>query len=398
MKKVKLIAVLVLGFGAVVIAAPTITTPNVRNNLLQPAIMAEASFPAATTNTIGGMLFGTTAGLPYWSPGDGGSWQTFGISASYSRTVPGITAVGPQQSEGQKFFFSDAGTDGINGASIFVRNVSSGSRQLSAVGFCDTVDTANTCVKMASIGYGSLNPMTGSSDHVEIQATAAASAFRVKLNNSYNLQCYAGRCGIGVNTQPLAGGTYTLTVDGSSLGGVATVGTTGYNSFASTVNGSRIDFGAGASDYASSDGTTVTYAGPVTTNGLTTAASTDITAGRNIIVNAGNIQFDNKLTFSDTAATVTSACTSPTVTHGVSTSFQVDVGTSCTGVTTIVLGLPTASNGWECHGYNKTTNTVVINQTADTTASATLINFTRITGVAADFVDGADLVITCTGR
>jgi hypothetical protein len=38
----------------------------------------------------------------------------------------------------------------------------------------------------------------------------------------------------------------------------------GVNSFAVLNNGGRIDFGAGASDYASSDGTTVNFAGPVT--------------------------------------------------------------------------------------------------------------------------------------
>jgi hypothetical protein len=37
----------------------------------------------------------------------------------------------------------------------------------------------------------------------------------------------------------------------------------GNNGLAVTQNGARIDFGAGASDYASSDGTTVTFAGPV---------------------------------------------------------------------------------------------------------------------------------------
>ncbi len=37
----------------------------------------------------------------------------------------------------------------------------------------------------------------------------------------------------------------------------------GANSISVGVNGSRMDFGAGASDYASSDGTSVTFAGPV---------------------------------------------------------------------------------------------------------------------------------------
>lgn len=41
----------------------------------------------------------------------------------------------------------------------------------------------------------------------------------------------------------------------------------GSNAFQVQTNGARIDFGAGASDYASSDGTTVSFAGPVTVTG-----------------------------------------------------------------------------------------------------------------------------------
>lgn len=43
----------------------------------------------------------------------------------------------------------------------------------------------------------------------------------------------------------------------------------GSNGFACQTNGCRVDFGAGASDYASSDGTTVAYPGPVQAKWLT---------------------------------------------------------------------------------------------------------------------------------
>lgn len=49
----------------------------------------------------------------------------------------------------------------------------------------------------------------------------------------------------------------------------------GANGLAFTTNGARFDFGSGASDYASSDGTTVTFAGPI--------ASTTITASSNVV-------------------------------------------------------------------------------------------------------------------
>ncbi len=173
-------------------------------------------------------------------------------------------------------------------------------------------------------------------------------------------------------------------VSSSAATGYLSNTTSGNNAFGVAVSGARIDFGAGASDHASSNGTTVTFAGPVTaTTTLTTTSA---------------LQVGTTLTLSATLPTITSACTSPTITNGKAVSFQTDVGTSCTGVTTIVLGLPAATAGWECHGYNKTTSTVHLQQSADGTTSATLINKADSNGAATDFVDGADLVISCTAR
>lgn len=46
----------------------------------------------------------------------------------------------------------------------------------------------------------------------------------------------------------------------------------GANGFACSTNGARVDFGAGASDYASSDGTTVSFAGPMQGTYITASA------------------------------------------------------------------------------------------------------------------------------
>lgn len=100
-----------------------------------------------------------------------------------------------------------------------------------------------------------------------------------------------------------------------------------------------------------------------------------------------------------TAPSAPVACTSPTVTWSNGTaSAQFDVGTSCTGVSTLAITLPAATNGWLCDGINLTTNTVYVTQTgAGTTTSVTLTNYARTTGLAADFVDGADIRIKCIG-
>lgn len=53
--------------------------PFVRNGILQLEARDEGSFPTAATNTIGEMLYGTDAGVPYVSPGDGGVWMPLAI-------------------------------------------------------------------------------------------------------------------------------------------------------------------------------------------------------------------------------------------------------------------------------------------------------------------------------
>jgi hypothetical protein len=70
-----------------------------------------------------------------------------------------------------------------------------------------------------------------------------------------------------------ANGTLTLSLPTSpSVSGAwtSTAGS-GANAFAVATNGARIDFGSGASDYASSDGTTVAFAGPISTPGNVSA-------------------------------------------------------------------------------------------------------------------------------
>lgn len=74
--------------------------------------------------------------------------------------------------------------------------------------------------------------------------------------------------------------------------GFLSAAASGSNAFAASTAGARFDFGPGANDYASSDGTTVTFAGPVATGSLTTAGSGNITTGTNANFVAGtNGQF-----------------------------------------------------------------------------------------------------------
>lgn len=102
--------------------------------------------------------------------------------------------------------------------------------------------------------------------------------------------------------------------------------------------------------------------------------------------------------WSSTAPSGPVACTSPSVTWSNGTAvFQIDVGTSCTGVTTLVVTLPSTTNAYGCRADNVSAPTTrQPAATAWSTTSVTFTNFDRTTGVAADWADGADVRITCT--
>lgn len=93
------------------------------------------------------------------------------------------------------------------------------------------------------------------------------------------------------------------------------------------------------------------------------------------------------------------ACTSPTVTwSNGSASFQIDVGSTCAGISTLVVTLPAVTNAYSCTATNVTTSaTAAVEMTASTTTTATFTNYTRTTGVALAWVDGADVRVSCTG-
>ena len=100
----------------------------------------------------------------------------------------------------------------------------------------------------------------------------------------------------------------------------------------------------------------------------------------------------------NTAPTGPVACTSPTVTNSNGSAFMtIDVGTSCTGITTLVVTMPTVTTGYGCAVTNLTTAAAQPVLTSSTTGSITITNYSRTTGLATDWVDGADVRVTCTG-
>lgn len=133
------------------------------------------------------------------------------------------------------------------------------------------------------------------------------------------------------------------------------------------------------------------------------------TAGRYIDVNEsnGNLRLTSLglriggglVTDSATAPTLTGGCTSPSMTWNQgSTLFQFDVGTSCTGVSTITINFETATNGYECKCTNTTAaGTRVIDSSGWSATTVQITNYSRTLGTAADFADGADIRCMCRG-
>ncbi len=149
----------------------------------------------------------------------------------------------------------------------------------------------------------------------------------------------------------------------------------GADAFNASTNGARWHFGTGANDYASSDGTTVTFASPL--------SSTSHLMG-------------GVLAFSSTAPTLTGFGGTGAGVSGTATSFDINVGTVAPGGTGTVT-LPTASNGWICNCTDITTpDTNVTAQNGGSATSCTLKNYVRTTGIAGNWTASDHLRCTAT--
>lgn len=119
----------------------------------------------------------------------------------------------------------------------------------------------------------------------------------------------------------------------------------------------------------------------------------------NLTPNSQGVYLNSSLFIGQVAPSVPVACTTPTVTWSNGTiTFQIDVGSSCTGITTLALTMPASTNGWSCDTKNLS-NPATSNpkQSAGTTTSVTITNYSQTTGVVADWTAGDDIRFTCTG-
>ena len=99
-----------------------------------------------------------------------------------------------------------------------------------------------------------------------------------------------------------------------------------------------------------------------------------------------------------TAPSAPTACTDAAVTwSNGNASWQIDVGTSCTGISTLVVTLPAGTNAHACKADNRS-NAATMQPAATGWGASTITftNFSRTLGTAADWADGADVIVSCT--
>jgi hypothetical protein len=110
----------------------------------------------------------------------------------------------------------------------------------------------------------------------------------------------------------------------------------------------------------------------------------------------GDISLNGVLLISHTNPTIGSGfCTSPSIVHATGTaSFTIQVGTTCSGINSGTIALPTAPNGWSCSWIDIDASDIV-EQSASTVSSVTLTHFSMTTGNPLAFTDSDNIAGHC---
>lgn len=297
----------------------------------------------------------------------GAGWSTDGgsVATAYRAEIDaGLYANGPVWIDGGTFINSTLTVDGgVTGASFAI-----GSATWTDNGTTSTFSHRGTNSEywQAPTYYSGANVLTLESAATDAQTSSTVAALNILVDNVLT----TGDLALKLTT----GGATKLSVTyagGTNVAGLSTVA----------------GLGAGTDRV---DTTLVCLNGAGCTEGWSAAAGVLTT----------KYSLGSVLTFSGTAPTSPVACTTPTITHGTTTSFQADVGGSCTTENTFVFTVPATTNGMRCTGDNITTPTTrVLAQSAGWSGTTiTMTNYSRTLGNAQVFGSGDDLVISCTGR
>lgn len=321
------------------------------------------------------------------------------------------------------------GTDNYSLGDNAMVAITSGTKNI-AIG-TDALSASTTPNSQTAVGYRALKSNTTGDSNTAI----GKEALRDNLTGNSNVA--VGPASLAVNTSSgnVAVGHSAMSLNTGGTNNTA-VGTSAFNTNDAGSNNAAL--GAEALGGTLSDnntavgyraGKTVTTGGYNTIIGfssgqtLTTGQANTIIGGQlntpasntanNVIIGDGfgviRFQSDNtgKVALgrlaSLTAPTIASGgCTSPAVTWNAGTSaFLITIGTSCSGVKTVVLTLPAATNLWVCQGHNNTSDAQqaanYVTARATSTTAVTITNYTRTTGVQADFTASDTVLLACSG-
>lgn len=178
----------------------------------------------------------------------------------------------------------------------------------------------------------------------------------------------------------------------SNLYSLFTSGAVKFNGLVNGFVGAAFSGGAVTLNNSSNFGVTI---GGGTNNTLTTIGGT--TSGN--IVNIASISYriGNVLYASVTAPTINAHfnTSSDTITAGSTAAFRVTVGTS-TASNTGSLTFPAATTGWSCKVTDATTNaSFIVEAFSTSTTAVTVNNYSRTTGLAANFTNSEKLDFLC---
>lgn len=156
-----------------------------------------------------------------------------------------------------------------------------------SVGGC--VFNGNSSIECAAATLGIVDAGVARIGHLDAgviavrAATGIECAVGITAADAFRAICLDRVGGLSATVPYLGYNSGTLALTIASAGDVSlapasgsavkSTATSGSNAYAVNTSGARVDFGAGANDYASSDGTTVTFAGPVAVTGKASITS-----------------------------------------------------------------------------------------------------------------------------
>jgi hypothetical protein len=347
-----------------------------------------APFVVASTTNVANLNASSLSGATFATPGaigsgtaSTGAFTTLGVtgkltstsptgstnSASFVGTTTGANYINFQSTTGLAYLGIEASSAGsiFSGSSAYATVLQAGPATALDLGsnnsihaILDSAGTFSVPLGIINTPIGATTPTTGAFTTLSASSTVSGTGFSTYLASP-----------------PAIGGTTASTGRFTTVTSTIATGTAPFT-VASTTNVANLN--------ASSLGG-ATFAAPGAIGGTTASTGKFTTLT------------ETALLISNAAPTISSGFgTTPSISSNNGTAaFRVNVGTGGTA-TSGVIGLPAATTGWNCWANDITTNaSFVVGQTASTTTTATLANYSRTTGASIAWTASDILAVSC---